>query len=483
MIDQSNCASPSLKFQSLVSVFALCFSSACATSLKETSGAQTDLAAWTAAQERISWELLHLNISPEDPKFKGGPRPRHGIVVAALHKADPDYYFHWVRDSANVMRVVVEYQASRGGDEVKFHLKMKDYLELSQDLQSINSPFGMGEPRYTVEGNVDPLPWSRPQYDGPALRALAILRYLKDFEGRIPKVTRALALKVLKRDLDYTAAIHQERGFDIWEELKAENYHTQLVQYSALLQGKVYSKSQGLAEAQLLARLDDHWDPTRFFLRSQLAIERTDGYTKKQSDLDSAVLLAVIESDRLTGPHSVSDHRIMATVSALENLFRETYPLNRNSSLGLGYGRYRGDVYYGGNPWYLITAYFAQYYFRLALVISDHEFQVSSQNLEFVRDLVPDQTPQTLSEKLVWVRGSAAHNDLISACLRKADRILARLRSVTPRDGQLYEQFDKISGKPLSSRGIGWAHSAFIAASLERSKALEKVPARGMLNN
>ncbi len=465
----------------LAGVFALCFVSACATAPEKTGGA--DLATWVTAQEKVSWDLLQLNISPDDPKEKGGPRPRRGIVVAALHKKDPDYYFHWVRDSANVMRVVVEYYAQRGGDQVRLHSQMKDFLELSQDLQGLHSSYGLGEPRYTTEGKIDSLPWSRPQYDGPALRALAVIRYLKDFDGTIPKGTKTLAVKVLRRDLEFVAAMHNERGFDIWEELKAENYHTRLVQYSALMDGKKYVEGLQKASAQLLPRLNDHWDPTRFFLRSQLAIEKTDGYTKKQSDLDSAVVLAVIEGDRMTGPHSVGDDRVMATVHALENLFLETYALNQNSNLGLSYGRYRGDVYYGGNPWFLITAYYAQYYYRLARLLSESDFQLSLHNLEFVRDLVPQQTPQRLSEEVIWNRGSAPHNDFILACFKKADRILARLRSVTPADGQLYEQFDKLSGKPLSSRGIGWAHSAFIAASLERSRTLEKVPARDLLKD
>ncbi len=54
-----------------------------------------------------------------------------------------------------------------------------------------------------------------------------------------------------------------------------------------------------------------------------------------------------MESDRVRGPHSVLDPKIHATVSKLENLFREIYPMNRDLRLGLAYGRYLGDVYYG----------------------------------------------------------------------------------------------------------------------------------------
>ena len=36
----------------------------------------------------------------------------------------------------------------------------------------------LGEPRFNPDGTIDIFRWSRPQYDGPALRALACLHYL-----------------------------------------------------------------------------------------------------------------------------------------------------------------------------------------------------------------------------------------------------------------------------------------------------------------
>src|SRR5690242_817303 len=67
---------------------------------------QIDLKEWMMAQEAKSWAHLQKNISPKEPKVEGGPPPLPGIVVAALSRQDPDYYFHWVRDSANVMTTV-----------------------------------------------------------------------------------------------------------------------------------------------------------------------------------------------------------------------------------------------------------------------------------------------------------------------------------------------------------------------------------------
>ena len=416
-----------------------------------------------AGQEALSWRWLALNISPSEPKTPGGAKPRRGIVVAALHKKDPDYYFHWVRDSANVMRVFVEYAKAHGDPSV--HERVHDFLELSADLQMLHSPYGMGEPRYTIEGRVDLLPWSRPQYDGPALRALAVQAYLKEFDP--PKSIRTLAEKVLKRDLEFTEAARDRRGFDLWEELFAENYHTRLVQMAALENGG-YSQ----AAADLKARLDQHWDPTKRYYRSQLVVERTDGYTKKHTDLDSAVVVAVIESGRWKGAHSVADPKVQATVHQLEKLFRGAYPLNGDERGGLVYGRYAGDVYYGGNPWYLITAYYAQFYFRLARALAHEDLVTGAENTAFLSDLL--STPMDVQKR--YRTGSVEHRRFLAACVNKADRILDRLRRVTPADGQLYEQLDKADGHPVSSRGIGWAHSAFLAASRERSLAFSDLP-------
>jgi len=169
------------------------------------------------------------------------------------------------------------------------------------------------------------------------------------------------------------------------------------------------------------------------------------------------------------------DPRVQATVRVLEELFRETFPINRNQELGLAYGRYRGDHYYGGNPWFLITAYYAQFYFRLALSLLDGEsLLLNKDNLEFSRALLPESSANSLESFGLVRPGSAVHNELIANCVKKADRILARLRAHTPPDGQLYEQFDKVTGKPASSRGIGWSHSALIAALLERRKVFAK---------
>lgn len=440
---------------------------------------------WLPRQEQLSWDYMQLNISPEEPKVTGGPAPVPGIVVGALHKKDPDYYFHWVRDSSHVMaRVAEAYELRRPYiDWALLEKEFEDYLKLSQKLQNTKSPYGIGEPRFTITGEADTLPWSRPQYDGPALRALSVLEFQRAAAGtaskRSPAVT--LARQILTKDLTYLLGVYEKRGFDVWEEFKADNYHTRMVQLAAFEKGAEWLSKNGgdkglvpklkRAAVRLEAWLDDHWDPARGFLRSQLAIVATDGYTAKKTDLDSAVVLAVLEANREKGGHSVLDDRVQATVAVLEGLFRQAYPINARNGVGLAYGRYDGDIYYGGNPWYLITAYYAQFHYRLAARLKQGaQLELTKRNLSFVQSVCPDCRGQAGT---AWAVGSAEHKQFTAALLHKGDLILKRFQLHTPADGQLYEQFDKTTGQPASSRGIGWSHSAFLAAVFERQRLLQ----------
>lgn len=425
---------------------------------------------WLKLQEQRSWAWMQRNISPTEPKVAGGAKPEAGIIVAALSKKDPDYYFHWTRDSAHVVDASAEVVLHRRDyvDLQDWKKKIHDFLVLSRKLQTTPSKYGMGEPRFTVEGKADTLPWSRPQYDGPALRALAVMKVLNVLEAEKPKdqALIQLARQVLKTDLDYVAKIWPERGFDIWEEYRGENYHTRLVQLAALEQGQHYFKEaryqSGARELRRL--LDDHWDPARGFLRSQLVIAATDGYTAKKTDLDSAVIVAVVEANREVAAHSVLDDRVQASVAVLEDLFRKSYPTNARTDVGLAYGRYPGDSYYGGNPWFLITADYAQFYFRLALRLAQGaSLPVTSRNIPFLKSLLPNVEWRAGTEV---TSKSVFFTPLVEALQARGEAILRRLQREIPADGQIYEQFDKVTGHPASSPGIGWGHAAFLEAAL-----------------
>jgi glucoamylase len=71
----------------------------------------------------------------------------------------------------------------------KTYLKtvIDDYIHAQAVLQTVANPsgtflpegLGLGEPKYLVDGSRFNQPWGRPQRDGPALRATALMTYSK----------------------------------------------------------------------------------------------------------------------------------------------------------------------------------------------------------------------------------------------------------------------------------------------------------------
>ena len=139
--------------------------------------------------------------------------PAKGSVLASPEIADwnpePDYFFHWLRDSGVVMRTVADLMRdARSDDErarwrklfedfVAFSLALceldggeliarshyrektergfRKFLRPAAEIASLAGDKLLGEPRFNPDGTIDIFRWSRPQYDGPALRALACL--------------------------------------------------------------------------------------------------------------------------------------------------------------------------------------------------------------------------------------------------------------------------------------------------------------------
>jgi glucoamylase len=101
----------------------------------------------------------------------GAITPAPGSVIASPNVKDPDYFFHWVRDSALVMKTIVSlYEKEKYRNPLKSlqHLKtFDDFISLTEKLQSSDSPYGLGDPRFNADGTVDKIKWARPQLDGP----------------------------------------------------------------------------------------------------------------------------------------------------------------------------------------------------------------------------------------------------------------------------------------------------------------------------
>ena len=453
------------------------------------------LADWLDRQYAIAARNLTLGVSAthlvkERPPFRQRIVPQPGSVVASpvmgAYDPDPDYFFHWFRDSALVMdalRILVTDGARPAADAghirdfIRFSLGLRgltgaavlaksdprqgvdpdfvQHVRSEADLRGVAGDRIWGEVRVNPDGTLDTLNWSRPQHDGSALQALTLLRCL-EAEVLEPGV-RDEAAGLLRFDLDFVLAHHAEPSFEIWEDSLGHDYYTGVAQCAALRRGADWLEAQGDVQAAgpcrevsaaLAAALDGHWQAGAY----GSLLPAASGAPGR--DLDIAVILGVLHAGLPSGPHSVLDPKAQATLAALEDLFAGLFPINAGRPAP-ALGRYRDDRYYGGGAWYIATLAAAEFHYRLAAALSaGTAFALTADNRGFVaRALGAEPGPDDLDDR----RLAAAFRD-------RGDAFLATVQAFTPADGALSEQFDRATGVQTSAKHLGWSYAGFITA-------------------
>ena len=92
---------------------------------------------------------------------------------------NPNYLYTWTRDSALTLKTLVD-EFINGNKALQSHIE--DYLKAQAILQTVSNPSGslssgsgLGEPKFNIDGTRFNGAWGRPQRDGPALRAIALM--------------------------------------------------------------------------------------------------------------------------------------------------------------------------------------------------------------------------------------------------------------------------------------------------------------------
>ncbi len=423
--------------------------------------------------------LSAVTIVKQRPGFGQTVIPRKGSVVAspvlAAYDPDPDYFFHWFRDSAVVIDAVrlLRSDGSLGEagaleyfrDFVEFSLSLlrvdgnalvaasawragvqpdfEKFVRPDVELGPVHGGLVSAEARVNPDGTLDISKWARPQHDGPPLRLLAVLRWVRDvtFDGPL----RENVASLLRADIAFTRGRWRTPSFDIWEEERGHHYYTLRVAAEALREGADWLDAHGAgktdaeearlcrADAQeILKRLDGYWLEDAGYYRSRVL----EAGAHSSKELDIAVIFAAIHGSDGAGAHSVEDPRMQATLARLERLFDAQYPINHNRPAGRGpaMGRYKGDVYYSGGAYYFSTLAAAEFAFRAAV-------------------------------------GQKLQRDAALAFLTRGDGFLETVRAFTPADGAMSEQFDQKTGAQTSARHLAWSYAAFISSVIARRNA------------
>lgn len=414
--------------------------------------------AWILAQSRASAKAMRnacsaTHLIRQRAGFGWQVRPAPGSVLASPRAGDwnpePDYFHHWIRDSAIVLRAVpLAMRADpdqtgfwRGfvADFITFSLAISDparrgpvqnplratarpefekFLRPDAELAALQGAAWLGEPRFAADGGPDLEQWSRPQDDGPALRASTLIGLLDE----LPDLASDAATTLIARDLSHTARVAGSPCIGPWEEAPPRRTtFTLIVQWDALDRGGARDPALRAAANLVAALLQDAGDAGGW----------RDSIEAPAGSFDAATCLAILHARRLDGPFAITAPRTRATVTALERIFADLYPLRAADGIP-AIGRFAGDVYCGGNPWYPTTLGFAELHYRIAAATQD------------------------------------------AAAFARAEAWMALIQRVAPAPpGPLPEQFDRRTGAPRSSLDLTWSAAAFLEAAAARELACQ----------
>jgi glucoamylase len=398
-----------------------------------------------------------------------------GTIVASPQTNDPNYNFHWIRDSALIVQALsrlLPYLRDTT-NESRIRGFIADYVVFSRRLQDMPTPHGFGEVRFNTDGSVDESSWPRPQFDGPALRALAILDYLERNRRGLDSDLSAAMETIVQKDLDGIVEYYSERGFDLWEYAKGFHFYTRMVQEGALLKGQRYFKHRSKpqwnrAASELRSQLRHHWHPEFGTIGEDLSAGPSSDYdgneiANDESAFSSSVVLAVNHAALSEREYDDLDKRVWSSLWKQQAYFLDNFAFNANRRLGPAIGRGPGDDYYGGNAFFFITAAFAEHDFRVASRLAREKgtLVADKERLDVLRHVLGVNVKEGASFAL-------PSKMLARSFAREGDAFLETMLDVIPADGAIAEQFSKEDGSPVSANDLSWSYASVLTAILQR---------------
>jgi glucoamylase len=390
------------------------------------------------------------------------------------------------------------------------------YTSLQSKLQHTSNPSGsfndlsgLGEPKFGVDGEPFTGSWGRPQRDGPALRALTLMHYLREYNASHPSLWSSNTAadffepfyhasmppkSVIKADLEYVSHYWNESSFDLWEEVEGLHFFNLMVSARSLKEGSSLARSfgdHGAAEwyeeqAQYIGKLlTKFWNSNKGHLVETL--------WSKRSGLDCGLLLGSLHAL----PSSTSSDEpiyppwsdeILVSLLALTRDQHDRFPINSNPSEddkddvdiysfeGTGIGRYPEDIYdgygtsnRGGNPWLLCTSSAAEILYRSASHFSSaSNITVTSLGLPFYESLLATSSLDV--EIGTFGPSDALYHSVIEQLKSTGDGFLEVIKTHVDAQGSMSEQFDRVTGFMRGARDLTWSYGAFLGAARARKE-------------
>lgn len=283
----------------------------------------------------------------------------NGSIIASPSK-DPDYNYHWMRDSAIVMKAIMTLYKDTNDTTLKERLTniMNKYI----NIELIHLNHHPAEPKFEIDGTPYLGDWGRPQNDGPALRGLTCIKLLSYLPDRQQDLHN-----IITNDITYTLNVIDNPCFDLWEEQVGFHLYTRLVQAKFINEcfNINYSTTFDLdtMNLRITELIGHHFSPDGRIYSSYSK------YGNILREYDSSVLLALCHLDYelpiyLETTLNLSIYSFKDYADEMVKQFTDIYPINKSLKIPF-LGRYFDDKYFNGNPWIISTIAYFHYQFQL----------------------------------------------------------------------------------------------------------------------
>lgn len=395
---------------------------------------------YNSSLEHIFTNLAHPDIKP-------------GAVIASPSKWAPDYFSHWTRDAALTENALLEaYEVANNEDKARLIEQAKKWIqfEILAQNNSLTAVGGIGEPRFNVDATVVTFPWARPQDDGPAGRALMMMRWAKIFKANGDAAfanslykAELPANSIIKRDLEYISHRWQQPSFDIWEEINGTHFFTRIIQLEALKEASTFAVEMNDPQAAQWYALQAELmkkDLSRFIVENRDYISATvnwvGGWNHKKTELDSSVIIATNLGLMNEAFFHENKSYFLNAAKRIEEFFRNEYAINRdNPNVATAIGRYPEDVYTGtttdgpANAWFITTHAMAEFYCKVS------KFE----------------------------RNATRARNLKAKGMKFFERTLLHRNQET---NEMSEQYSRHNGNLMGAKSLTWSYASYLTAYL-----------------
>jgi glucoamylase len=377
----------------------------------------------------------------------------NGIIVASTSKEDPDYYYHWTRDAALTILLLIRLLDNK--DYNSYYNILRSYIQsyINNEISIIKKINfeDYGEPKFYVNREKYDKNWGRPQNDGPAIRSYALVEYAfhlisKNETELLKPIFNYSQNGLIDKDLEFLLNYSVNKtSFDLWEEINGYHYFTTFFQLKALENIEkliIYFNNKdnrikkiGICKLEYSSILNKFYDKENKIIKSSFSV--VNEHSNVREYLDSSVFLAQIYCKE----NPICIYTINTLIEFVKKNIKK-YDTDKYNFIPIG--RYYEDDYYKGNPWFLTTICVAQYIKNCIKYLDNIDKSFNFKLIELLNLL-------------------KCHNgnDIKSSINQYCNEIDNFVINFYNNNKQLPEQFDT-NNNPISASHLTWSYASFL---------------------